>query len=106
MDAARSRLDSAMFQIDPNVVAINAKLARVREGSGQPEDMNMTPAEIDEFHADTEAALRANPDLVIENQNLQERFQAYTDKLHAAALKADPSIAPILAEIDAAKSGP
>jgi len=54
----------------------------------------LTPEEHQKLHAAQQAAFAANPDLKDEQEALQK-------KIDAATLKADPSVAPILAKIDA-----
>src|SRR5580698_608809 len=63
----------------------------------------ITPVEWQELRAAHAAALQANPDLTAESRKLAERMHAFEDKIDAAMVKADPTLAPIIAKIEAAR---
>ena len=57
--------------------------------------------ELQRLRADREAALRVNPDLAAEEKEIISEIQAQQDKFDAAAIKADPKVAPIIARLTA-----
>ncbi len=84
----------------------------------------LTPAELAQYQKDQAAVLAANPDLKTEADNLKAQHEAlksqgasasadakaalkaahkdYEEKMQIAMLKLDPSVAPILAKLNAA----
>ena len=62
----------------------------------------LTPEERDQLKSAHDAALAANPALDAEFKDLQEKQKALQEKIKAAMIKADPSVAPILAKMEAA----
>jgi hypothetical protein len=72
-------------------------------GASRP---TITPEEWQELRAAHAAALKANPDVVAENKKLLERMSALEQKLNAAMVKADPSVAPIIAKFEANRLHP
>jgi hypothetical protein len=59
----------------------------------------LTRDEMEELHAAHDAALKANPDLAIEEK-------AVRDKIEAAMVAADPKVEAILAKMKAHHGGP
>jgi len=68
--------------------------------------ITITPAEWQELSAARTAAFQANPDLLAENRKLSEKMRALMDKINAAMVKADPTIAPIIAKLEANRPHP
>jgi len=66
----------------------------------------ITPAEWQELSAARTAAFQANPDLVAENRKLSEKMRDVMDKINAAMVKADPTIGPIIAKLEANRPHP
>jgi len=66
----------------------------------------ITPAEWQELSAARTAAFQANPDLAAENRKLSEKMRALMDKINAAMVKADPTIGPIIAKLEANRPHP
>lgn len=65
---------------------------RVQTGS-----TTLTPDEWQELRTARAAALKANPQLVKKNAELSAKLREFQQKLDAAMLKTDPSLAPYLA---------
>lgn len=61
----------------------------------------ISPEEFQRLRAAREAALQANPDLAAEQGKINSEMQAQLAKLDAAAIKADPKVAPIMAKLAA-----
>jgi|HubBroStandDraft_1064217.scaffolds.fasta_scaffold581016_1 hypothetical protein len=72
-------------------------------GANQP---TLTPQEWQELRAARAAALQANPNLLAENQKLIARMRALQDKLDAVMIKADPTLAPIIAKFEGGRPHP
>ena len=72
---------------------------------GPPHDGRggLTEEEKQELHAAHDAAIKADPSLDTEGKALKEQMEAYNKKLHAAMVKADPKVEPILAKLDASR---
>lgn len=66
----------------------------------------ITPGEWQALRTARAAAIQANPDLLSENKKLIERMRAFEDKLDAVMIKADPTVAPILAKFEANRPHP
>jgi hypothetical protein len=66
----------------------------------------ITPDEWQELRAARSAAFQANPDLVAENRKLSEKMRALEDKINVAMVKADPTIGPIIAKLEANRPHP
>jgi len=66
----------------------------------------ITPDEWQELRAAHSAALQANPDLVAEHTKLLARMRTLEDKINAAMIKSDPTIAPIIARFEANRPRP
>ena len=63
----------------------------------------ISPTEWQQLRAARNTALQNNPDLMAANKKLIEKMQAFEVKLDAAIVKANPTIAPIIAKFDAAR---
>jgi hypothetical protein len=66
----------------------------------------ISPEEWKELIAARSAAFKADPDLVAGSQSLSEKMRAFDEKLTAAMVKTDPTIAPILAKFEAMRHPP
>ena len=69
--------------------------------SAFPHTLFISPDELQRVRADRDAALRANPGLAAEEKEIIGEIQAQQDKFDAAAIKADPKVAPIIAKLTA-----
>jgi hypothetical protein len=72
-------------------------------GDGKPHGHHrdgLTREEREKLHAAHDAALKANPDLDAEGKDLMAKMEAHEKNVEAAMVKADPSIAPLLAKAD------
>ena len=78
--------------------------------SGSPSvvagQITISPDEWQELRTARSAALQANPDLIAENKKLMERMRTLENKVDAAMIKADPSLAPIIAKFEANRPHP
>jgi hypothetical protein len=74
--------------------------------AGAANQVQITPEEWQELRAAHAAALKADPDLLTDNQKLSERMKAFSDKLSAAMAKADPAVAATMAKLTALQSHP
>src|ERR1700678_608764 len=61
----------------------------------------ISPGEIQRLRADRNAALRTNPDLTAEYQQIISALRAEQNQLDADAIKADPKVASISAKLNA-----
>jgi hypothetical protein len=59
----------------------------------------ITPQEQQELRVARTEALKANPKLIVDQDKLAERMQAFEEKLDAAMIKHDPTIAPLIAKL-------
>jgi len=66
----------------------------------------ITPEEWQQLRTARSAALQANPDLLTNHQKLIEKMRALDDKIDAAMIKTDPTIAPIIAKFEANRPRP
>ena len=65
-----------------------------------PRDPNaITPQEWQRLNAARTAALKANPALMQKGAEISAKMHAFQQKLDAAIIKADPTIAPLLAKL-------
>ncbi|HUB66025.1 MAG TPA: hypothetical protein VL981_00910 [Candidatus Methylacidiphilales bacterium] len=72
-------------------------------GAGQ---ITITQQEWQELRAARAAALQANPGLQAKNAKLIEEMRALQDKIDAAMIKADPTIAPLLSRFEGGRPHP
>jgi hypothetical protein len=68
--------------------------------------ITITPDEWQELRTARSEALKSNPDLVAANKKLMDRMRALEDKIDAAMVKADPTIAPIIAKFETNRPHP
>ena len=85
----------------PSAGAPAASVAPGNPAPNIPHTLFISPEENQRLRADREAAMRANPDLVAEETEISREIQAQLAKMDAAAIKADPKVAPILAKLAA-----
>ncbi len=78
---------------NPPVSTIPAKSSQV----------TITPEEWQELRGARAVALRTNPNLIAENKKLMDRMRAFEDKVDAAMVKANPTIAPLIAKFEAGR---
>jgi len=64
----------------------------------------LSPEEVQALNKARSEALQANPDLETERKELDEKGKAWQMKLEADMAKVDPSVAPILARIQAMRA--
>ena len=74
--------------------------------SGKATGITISPEEWQELRAARSTAMQTNPDLIAEDKKLSERMSALEDKLDAVMVKANPSIAPIIAKFEAGRRRP
>jgi Spy/CpxP family protein refolding chaperone len=70
-------------------------------GGGMGGMGGLSQDDMEEMREAREAALQADPALAAEGKALQEKQRAYQKKVEAAMIKADPDVAPILAQLEA-----
>jgi hypothetical protein len=93
--AQNSTSPSAMFQPPPPHVPNVASNSNA-----------LTPADWQELRIAKQAALKANPNLVMESEQLTQKMRAFQEKLDAAIIKEDPTVAPIISKLEASRPKP
>jgi hypothetical protein len=71
-----------------------------------PNSNTLSPAEWQELRAARMAAIKANPALVTKATQLQDKLRQFEQKLNAAMIKTDPTVAPVLAKFAANRPPP
>ena len=90
MDAVKA----AILKADPSLAPI---LEKAKEGGFK----DITPEERQKLQDARKAAMQ-NPDVEKARTNAQPAEKAFRDALHAAMLKADPTLGPVLEKVEAA----
>jgi hypothetical protein len=119
MDAQKVKSDAAMLKADPKLAPVLAKLKalRTRNGgaiaasshSGKTPPVikgpapTLTPADWQELRTARAQAIEANPDLMAQARQLQEKMRTFEDTLDADMLKSDPQSAPLIAKFNSAR---
>jgi hypothetical protein len=109
MDNQQKDLEAAMIKADPKVAPLVAKIESMRKPvaatsvaspSGKPKP-TLTQDDLAQLRTARMAALEANPDFDAKAAQTAAKMRAFQDKLIAAMVKADPSVAPIVAKFSA-----
>ncbi len=116
MDGQQAKLDAAMLKADPKLGPVMAKLQALRAqhsgaprpagAAGQPATagpVTMTPEDWQELRSARNAAVAADADLKGSTTKIADKMRSLEDKLDDAMLKADPSLAPIIAKFEAGR---
>lgn len=93
--AVMEAMKAAMVKADPSLAPIVEKM----HAAGGPKEL--TPEERQKLQAARKSAM-ADPDVQKAMAEAQPLEKAHRDALHAAMLKADPTIGPILEKVEAA----
>jgi hypothetical protein len=65
--------------------------------------VSLTPNDMQELRAARSAALQKDPNLQTDGLKIMERMRAFEDKLDAAMVKSDPTLAPLVAKFEAGR---
>jgi hypothetical protein len=106
MDGQQKDLESAMIKADPQVAPVITKIESMRKpvsatpvaspsGKTKP---TLTQDDLAQLRAARMAALKANPDFNTKAAQTATKLRAFQEKLVAAMVNADPTVAPIVAK--------
>ena len=100
LDAQQDKVNAATIKADPSTDSIIAKVNKTLKSKwdSAAESGKITVAEWQTLRNARAAALKADPALAADNLALLKKREAFNDKLDAALLKADPTVAGFLSK--------
>lgn len=84
-------------------VSLPPSAAQSQGAPAETHPITLTPDEWQELRAARTSALQANPDLIEENRRLSDKMRDLAGKIDAAMIKSDPTLAPIIAKLEAGR---